>query len=396
MLAFEEARARVLSAAPLLGIERVFLPEALDRVLAEPLLAPWPLPRFSHSAMDGYAVRSADFGAGLPLELPVVGESKTGSAPPELAQGHACRIFTGARMPLGADAVVMQEDTEQNAGRVRFGAVPVAGQHVRKAGEDLAAGSTALEAGTRLGAFQLGLAAALNQVGLSVRLQPRVTIVCTGDELRLPGEAQASDSIPDSNGIALAALVKSAGGIPKLAPLTGDDAAATKQALANALESSDLVLTVGGVSVGDYDLVRPALEALGVNLDFWKVAIKPGKPLVLGRAGRTPVLGLPGNPISAQVTFALFGMPLLRKMQGDLEPFPEPRIATLTQPVRQTPGRRAFLRALLSGDNVTPLKNQASGALPSTAWANALLVVPEDAEALAEGSRVRVHAFADL
>jgi molybdopterin molybdotransferase len=194
----------------------------------------------------------------------------------------------------------------------------------------------------------------------------------------------------------LAALVETAGGIAVRAPLAKDEPDATREALATALASSDLLLTVGGVSVGDHDVVRPALEALGAHIDFWKVAMRPGKPLVLARHGRTLVLGLPGNPVSAQVTFALFGIPLLRALQGDRTPRPSVRRAHLTKAIRQRPGRRGFHRAILSGSDVSLLENQASGAVTAMAWANALVVVPAEVSELAAGQLVDVLAFADF
>ncbi len=390
MLDFDEALERVLAGVRPLGTERVTLGEAQGRVLAEALTAGEPIPAFDYSAMDGYAVASQDFTGEGPWTLPVRGESQTGHPAPGFERRSACRIFTGAPLPTGADAVVMQENVERDGDAARFGARPSAGQHVRRAGEDLENGAEALVPGTRLGPGQLGLAAALDRGELLVARRPQVGILCTGDELRAPGSAPRPGSIPESNGIALSAMVRAAGGTPHLAPLTRDDREATLRALEQAITGNDVLLTVGGVSVGEHDLVRPALEAAGADLDFWKVAIKPGKPLVCGSVGKTRVLGLPGNPVSAQVTFALFGVPLLRALQGDRQALPRAGHAELTDPLRQKPGRRGYYRAQLDGARVTPLHNQASGAPTSMAWANALVIVPADSTGFDAGATVEV------
>jgi molybdopterin molybdotransferase len=226
-----------------------------------------------------------------------------------------------------------------------------------------------------------------------------VTIVCTGDELRAPGDPPRPGSIAESNAIGLRLLAEQAGASVSVAPLVGDDLHATRTAIERALAHSDLLLTVGGVSVGDHDVVRPALEQAGVALDFWKVAIKPGKPLALGRAGRVRVLSLPGNPASSLVTFALFGLPLLRTMQGDKRPLPRPLRARLGSPLSHKAGRLEFVRSELGvvGDTLTvqPLPNQASGAVTSMAWSDALALVPAAANSLAEGEMVDVLRVQD-
>ncbi len=390
MLDFDVALERVLAGVRPLGTERVTLGEAQGRVLAEPLLAPAPLPAFDYSAMDGYAVRADDFAGDGPWALPVRGESRTGHPAPVLESGTSCRIFTGAALPDGADTVVMQENVERDGGIARFSERPTAGQHVRHAGEDLERGAEALPAGTRLGPGQLGLCASLDRAELVVARRPEVGILCTGDELRAPGSPPRPGSIPESNGVTLSAMVRAAGGTPSLAPFTRDDREATLRALEQAIAGKDVLLTVGGVSVGEHDVVRPALEAAGADLDFWKVAIKPGKPLVHGSVGNTRVLGLPGNPVSAQVTFALFGVPLLRALQGDAHPLPRTLHAELAAALRQKPGRRGYYRAVLEGDRITPLDNQASGAATSMAWANALVIVPADSTGFDAGASVEV------
>ncbi len=396
MLSFDEARERILREVRPRGSERVPLGEALGRVLAETLTAAAPMPAFDYSAMDGYAVDSGSFTGGGPWSLPVIGESRTGANPPSLVRGSACRIFTGAQLPPGADAVVMQEEVEREGDGATFAARPPTFAHVRRQGEDLAVGAVGLERGTRLGPAQIGLAAALDRGDLAVFERPRISILCTGDELRAPGSPPRPGSIPESNGHSVAAMVRALGGAPTLLPYVPDNRDATLEAVRSALTDVELLLTIGGVSVGDHDLVRPALEAAGAALDFWKVKIRPGKPLVYGTHGSTRILGLPGNPVSAQVTFALFGAPLVRKLAGDRRPLPSARRATLTHAVRQKPGRTAFLRATLDFDRVTPVGNQASGASTSMAWADCLMIVPADSEGLAAGEDVTVIPLAEI
>lgn len=396
MLDFETARERLLSDAPLLGAMRVSLAAALGRVLAEDLVTRAPLPPFDTSAMDGYALRSEQLSGAGPWTLTVEGESQTGHMPADLKTGTTARIFTGAVVPAGADTVEMQENVEREGDQATFTRPSRVGNNIRKRGQDLAVGQAALNAGTRLGPYQIGLAASLDRPYLTVARPPRVTIVCTGDELRNPGEPARPGSIPESNGLALASLAKQAGADATLAPLTGDDLDATAAALESALRTSDLLVTVGGVSVGDHDVVRPALEAIGVDLDFWKVKIKPGKPLAFGRHGTRRVLGLPGNPVSAQLTFALFGLPLLRAMQGDARALPQPQPAKLTRDLKKAPGRMHFIRSIREGGSVSPLDNQSSGAPTGLAWANALIVAPVECEGYAAGDMVNVLDLADL
>jgi molybdopterin molybdotransferase len=397
VLSFDDARERVLANVQPLGAERLELSLAAERVLAESLVSSAPLPPFDYSAMDGYAVRAANFSGNGPWSLKVVGESRAGAEPPALETGSACRIFTGAPIPNGADAVVIQEDTEPGeGGLVLFKVAPAVGENIRHRGEDLAENAVAISAGTRLGAHHLAVAASLDRVSLLCARRPRVVIVCTGDELRAPGKPGHPRSIPESNGIAVATLARSVGATAELAPLAADDAAITKSAILAALGSCDLLVTVGGVSVGKHDLVRPALESAGAQLDFWKVRIKPGKPLVLGSAGRTRILGLPGNPVSAQLTFSLFGLPLLRALQGESDPLPMLHEATLLGELSQRPGRLGFYRALLSAEGLTPLPNQASGNVLSMSRANALVLVPADSTGYERGARVKYYRLSEL
>lgn len=314
MLPFDDALRRILQSAPALSSERVSLELGVGRVLAEDLIAGMPLPGFDYSAMDGYAVAASTFGGTGPWALPVRGESRAGALAPELTPHSACRIFTGAPIPVGADTVVMQENVVREGDVAHFAEAPKPGAHIRRRGEDLAQGAVAISRGTRLTAFRIGLAAAVDRGELLVARRPRVSILCTGEELRTPGSIALPGTIPDSNGPSLAAMAAAAGAVTRVEPRTGDTLHATEQALRSALQETDLLLTVGGVSVGEHDLVKAALSNVGAQLDFWKVQIRPGKPLAFGRFGDTLILGLPGNPVSAQLTLSLFGLPLLRAL----------------------------------------------------------------------------------
>jgi molybdopterin molybdotransferase len=396
MLPFAEARERILQGVSRLGSERVGLRAAAGRVLAEDVRAGEPLPRFDYSAMDGYALNTMSVRGSGPWALPLHGESRAGAPLVRLEPGTICRIFTGAALPPGADAVLPSEDASEQPGRVEFSAAPKPGQHIRRRGEDLGQGELALEAGVRLGAYHVGVAAGVDRVELLVARRPRVTVVGTGDELRAPGEAGSATSIPESNGLSIAILAESAGASVQLAPRIADDPETLRERLARALEDTDLLVTIGGVSIGRYDLVRPALEAAGAQLDFWRVQIKPGKPLVYGRRGSTRILGLPGNPVSAQLTFALFGLPLLRALQGQRDAVPPFESARLLAELRQKPGRMGFYRARWSPAGVLPVDNQASGNVLSLAYADALIAVPADSSGYDAGAQVDILRLSQL
>ena len=400
MLTFAEALDRLLGSASPLGAERVSLDEAQGRVLAEDLAAPAPMPAFDYSAMDGYALRSNDLDGAGPWAMPVVGESAAGRELPTLAPGAACRIFTGARLPDGADTVVMQEHVERAGATITLRAAPKLGAHIRRRGTDLQEGAIALRRGLRLTPGRVALAAALDRPQLFVARRPVVTVLCSGDELRSPGEVAAPGSVAESNGYFVAAQARAAGAIVRVAPFVRDDAALARDAVTAALRGADVVVTVGGVSVGDHDVIRPALEAAGVTLDFWRVKIKPGKPLVVGRCGAAHVVGLPGNPASASLTFVLFGVPLLRALQGDAAPLPARLLARVAFSVRREPGREEFRRARLAqeatGLVARPLQNQDSGAVTSFAEAEALVVIPAERASVDEGEALEVIRLADV
>jgi molybdopterin molybdotransferase len=409
MLRFEEALSRVLAlGTPPLDTEAVDLDEASGRVLGEDVRSTADLPPFDYSAMDGYAVRAHDLelaSPSPPYRLPVRGESRTGVVPGPLEPASAMRIFTGAAMPDGADTVIMQEHVTRDDAFAVVSAKPRRGQHVRRRGEDLACGSLAIPRGTRLRPAHLAFAASLDRAALTVTKRPVVAILATGDELRRPGTDPVPGTIPESNTAALRAMARSAGAETRALPFVPDDRSATERAFAAALDASDVVVTVGGVSVGDHDLVRPALEAVGVTLELWKVAIKPGKPIAIGRFPRPGrrealVVGLPGNPASAIVTFAVFGVPLLRALQGDLAPVPGLLRAKMTRAHAHDPGRLELARAQVtrsaSGLAVATLGNQASGALTSMAHADALALIPAEASGVAAGDEVDVWLLSEL
>jgi molybdopterin molybdotransferase len=314
--------------------------------------------------MDGYAVRVAEIAPGA--LLPVVGEARTGQAPGRLASRTAMRIFTGAALPEGADAVVMQERVVRDGARARFEHSPKPGENVRRQGEDLARGAEALTAGSRISPGALMLATSLDITSCVVTRRPRVTILCTGNELRDSGHSGSLGMIPESNSPGIRALAMLSGADVTVAPLVADEPGLVRDAITSALQASDLLVTVGGVSVGDHDYVRSALGDVGVKLDFWKVAIKPGKPLAFGRIGMQAVLALPGNPASCLVTFALFGVPLLRAMQADRQCVPLPTYVPCACDLKRHPERMVIVMGSLvhGGERSAflPHPNQSSGA----------------------------------
>jgi molybdopterin molybdotransferase len=420
MLTLDEARSRLFSKVRRLSCERVSLSDAAGRVLATEVVARAPLPSFAHSAMDGYAVATQDWGAGSSPTLRVVGEAPAGGSALPLEPGAACRIFTGGPLPERSDAVVPQENVDRDADTIRIHARPTPGQYIRRVGEDLAAGDLALAVGTRMTPGGIALAAMLDRAELTVVRRPRVTILATGNELRAVGDGPRAGSIPESNSAALAALARQAGADARVAPIVRDDTGEAAEAIEAALDGADLLVTVGGVSVGEHDVVRPALERAGVALDFWRVAIKPGKPLAVGRTSTAHVLGLPGNPASALVTFALFGVPLIRALQGDARPHPlvlparlaapRKRSADRTEFVRATIGRATIGRATIGREPGKPLPsvdapsgleacvcdNQASGAATSLATSDGLCAIEPGLGSLEAGVTVDFLRWADL
>ena len=392
MLTLDAARTKILEDVPRMSSERLPLEECLGRVLAEDVDAASALPPFDYSAMDGYAICTDDHSA--PGTIPVVGESRAGGPLLDvLAPRAAARILTGAPVPPRANAILPQEDVLREGDAITIRALPTPGRFIRRRGDDLAEGARALDRGVRLSPAHLGLLATVDRVAVVVSKRPRVTIVSTGDELRRPGEPARPGSIVDGNSFMLAAMCARAGA-DAVRVHVRDDLDATRAAIRAAIES-DLVLTVGGVSVGDHDYVRDALAAEGIELAFWRIAIKPGKPLAFGSRGRARVLGLPGNPAAAFVTFQLFAAPLLRAMQGDLRPVSTQR-ARLRSAAPGTESRTELARARLSGGEVELFDNQASGAVTAIAWCDALAVLPANTAAFPAGTVVEVYRVDEM
>jgi len=387
----DAALARILSRLGTLDAERAPLGEALGRTLAEDLRATSPLPGFDVATMDGYALRAADVPRGG-RTLPVAFEVFAGHpALRPLPRGACARIFTGAPLPRGADSVEQQEECSAGPRGVRFARAAAPGRFVRLRGGDVPRGAIALRAGASLDAGALGLAASLGVTTLRLRRRPRVAILPTGDELVPMARRPGAGAIRESNGIALAAAAWEAGAEPDVLPPIPDDPRALARAL-RAVRGHDAIVTVGGVSVGERDLVHAALVAAGARLDFWRVAMRPGKPFTFGRWGRAAVFGLPGNPASALVTFELFVRPALRALAG-LGGSGRLRLpCRLGARAEKPPELTAFLRARLSQDRaglvVTPLATQASGSLSSVALVDALAILPPGRAAFGAGAKV--------
>lgn len=399
MLDFESARQRFVRTAVPLESERLPLHQALGRVLAEPLHALHAIPEFDTSAMDGYALHIDDT-IQLPYQLRVAGEAPAGAPPGLLEAGTAMRIFTGAALPEGANAVVMQEHVQRDGPTITSDRRVNLGQNIRLRGEDLAERALALAAGRRLLPTTLALVSFLDRATVTVRKAPRVTILSTGNELRLPGTEGCAGTIAESNSPVIAALAAQTGAVILQRSMVEDEPTRIQTAIERALHESDLLITIGGVSVGDYDFVRPALEGCGVELELHKVGIKPGKPITLGRRGARIVVGLPGNPASAVLTFALFGMPLLRAMQGDGEPIPMPIWVPIAQPLKRDPARtRAILGDLTSFDGqsgFTAHPNQSSGATIALGQTSGFVILEPGSERAEIGAKLPFQRWTDL
>ena len=391
-LTVEDARARILAGASRLGVETVALPDSLGRVLAEPVVAGRAQPPFDASAMDGWAIRRADYGPGKAFA--VAGESAAGKAYPRAVQaGEAVRIFTGAPVPEGADLVILQEEAVRDGQTVRFEAGEAPKSNIRPAGGDFRAGDVLLEAGVVIDPWRLSLAASAGLSRVPVARRPRVAILATGDELVPPGAAPRPDQIFESGSFALAALIEAWGGEAVRLEARGDDAAAIAAAVAPV--EADLIVTIGGASVGDHDLVKPALETLGLALAVETVALRPGKPTWSGTlADGRRVLGLPGNPASALVCAELFLRPLLAALAGaEAEVRLTPARLALSLPA--TGPREHWMRATLSVDDEGRLVAQAFPDQDSSlVWvfsrADALLRRPTGAPAAQAGDVVKV------
>jgi molybdopterin molybdotransferase len=405
MLSVAEALERIVSSFRPLPAETVSIAEAFGRVLAADVYARVTQPPHAVSAMDGYAVRASDV-ARVPVDLKVIGAVPAGELfDGTVSNGEAVRIFTGAPLPAGADAIVIQEDTEAGEGPDGSSRVTVkesckAGNYVRAAGLDFAQGDAGPRAGRQLTARDVGLIAAMNHPWVQVRRRPRVAILATGDEVVMPGEPLGPSQIVSSNGLALAAFVRACGGEPVQLGIAADKAESLAELAAGA-RGADLLLTAGGASVGDHDLVQKVLGAQGMKLDFWRIAMRPGKPLMFGNLAGTPVLGLPGNPVSAVVCSLLFARPALNALLGLDAPAHPLEQMVLGADLGANDRRQDYLRSTVAvnGDGrrtATPYGRQDSSMLALLAAADGLIVRPPHAPAAAKGEMVEVLSFQHL
>jgi molybdopterin molybdotransferase len=404
LISADDALARLLAAVVPSGrTETVATPEAWDRVLARDIVSTVNVPPEDNSAMDGYAVRVADVAPGAGTLLPVSQRIAAGQVGQPLAAGTAARIFTGAQVPAGADAVVMQEHCEAVAGdglgQVRINEMPAPGLAIRRQGEDVMRGHVVLRAGHRLDAAAIGLAATVGMAQLEVAARPRVALFSTGDELVMPGEPLPPGAIYNSNRFMLGALLRGQGCIVTDLGNVPDRLDATRAMLREAAAGHDLILSSGGVSVGEEDHLKPALAAEG-RLDLWAIAIKPGKPLAFGAVrrpgGETWFIGLPGNPVSSHVTFTLFVRPVLARLQGAQATMPLPMTMRADFAWPRPDKRREFLRVRRNAEGGLDLyANQGSGVLTSLAWGDGLADIAPG-QAVQPGDMVRYLSLAEL
>ncbi len=399
MLSVAEARARILAPLRPTPAEVVALSAGWGRVLAQPVVARLTQPPATVSAMDGYALRAADGVAGRALK--VVGSAPAGHPfAGTVGAGEAVRLFTGGVVPHGADTILLQEDAQADAASVIVGETCVPGRHIRPMGQDFSSGDILLAPGRRLGARDIGLAASANHPWLTVHRRPRVAILATGDEIAMPGEPIVLGGIVSSNSHALAALVRAAGGDPVLLPVARDDLASIAAAV-DQLGGADMLVTTGGASVGDHDLVQAALAGRGFELDFWRIAMRPGKPLIAGRVAGVPVLGLPGNPVSTMICAALFLLPALEVLSGLPASPPRTERAVLGEALKQNDNRADHLRGTLApgadGSLVaTAFPRQDSSMMSLLARADALILRAPHAPAAPAGMEVEVIRLATL
>ncbi len=398
-LSVTEASAHMLTGIGALGSESVPLSDALARVLASDVVSRVALPPHDNASMDGYAARASDIRgatAGMPARLRVIETISAGAKPVrEVQAGEASRIMTGAFLPAGADSVIRVEDTTSDGDMVSIGDARDGARNIRERGEDVQPGATVMRAGTRIAASQVGVLASVGCSSVSVSRQPRVAILATGDELvRVEDFAavERGERIVSSNSYALAAAVREAGGIPIELGIAPDDPALLAECLRRA-EVCDMVLTSGGVSVGDFDYTRTVVQALGGTLSLWRVRMRPGAPLGFGTLFGVPWLGLPGNPVSALVTFELFGRPIVRTLCGSTRPHRRTFSVSLGQRLQLNAPLTHFLRVVLEPGSPLPVARltgaQSSGMLTSMSSADALLVVPPEPPVIDEGTVLR-------
>lgn len=392
---FDDARSLILGHARPLGIERVPLLDACGRVLAHEVRAPWDMPRWNNSAMDGYAVRVADCGA-PPTRLTIAGYLPAGAraAGVSIPVGGAIKIMTGAPLPDGCDAVVPSEATEAEGELVCILGNVAVGDHLRFQGEDVKSNEVVMPAGTVLRPPEINMLASFGQVFASVHRRPRVAILSTGDELVELGEVCGEGQIINSNALSLAAAVREAGGEALLLGIARDERDSLRPLLEEGLKA-DVLITSAGVSAGDRDLVREVLAELGVEQRFWKVDIKPGRPTAFGVRGATLVFALPGNPVSTMITFEMFVRPALRRLLGYQRVIQPTIAAVLSESVRTKPGRTQFLRVQVRQEGETLVASssgdQNTGILRTMVRANAIVILHGETDHVAAGSRVEVH-----
>ena len=398
MIQVQEALDKILCQIQFKGVERVPLGQALGRVLTEDVVSRINNPPLDNSAMDGYAVIAKDIQSATPenpVKLEMIEEIAAGyTAKGTLKPGQTMRIMTGAPIPPGADAVLMQEDTQKDGNAILCLDKADVAENIRRAGEDVKIGEGVIKKGTTLSPAHIGMLAVIGRSQIAVSQRPTVAILSTGDEILELDETPQGPQIFNSNGHMLAAQIKSAGGIPVYLGIAKDTEKDLMEKFEWALKA-DIVVSSGGVSVGDYDLVKSSLQKMGQDMLFWKVAMKPGKPLAFGRIGKTPIFGLPGNPVSSFVSFEQFVRPSLRKVLGCADLSHKTVQAKLTRTINKKPGRLHFLSSIVSWTDgeytVTPAGEQGSGILKSAANANGLLIFPLEAEEIKQGQEVAVQ-----
>ena len=398
MVTVKEALARILNSVEILSLEKTDILSALGRVIGEDIRAPRHIPPKKNSAMDGYAVRSEDTagaGADNPAILTVIEDIPAGYIPRKrIEPGQAARIMTGAPIPEGADAVIPVEETTCDEAAVRISAPAPRGNHIRCAGEDVRTGDLVITAGTVLRPSEIGMLAALGRSFVKVHRRPLVALISTGDELADIDDAVSTDKIVNSNSYSLAAQVMECGGVPLqlgIAKDTRDDLTRKFQAALRA----DIIISSAGVSVGDYDFVKDVMKDMGIDVQFWQVAQRPGKPMTFGSREGKPVFGLPGNPVSSMVTFEQYVRPAILKMTGHENIFRRTVRATLIHDIEKKRGLRYFFRAKVKSEGAGFIAEitgeQGSGILSSMVLANGIMVIPEDVDFVKAGSQVMVQ-----
>ena len=401
MISVEEALNKILAEVSPLGLEKVSILAALGRVTGEDVVAGRAVPPKDNSAMDGYALRSEDIrgaSSGNPVRLDVVAEIPAGVAPTKaIGPGQAARIMTGASVPEGADAVVRMEDTRAEEARVAVFVEAAQGKNIRCAGSDVRRGERVIPRGEIIRPAEVGMLAAVGSSFILVHQRPRVAVVATGDELADIDETPSEGKIVNSNSYALAALVRECGAIPLQIGIARDSRE-DLNAKFRAAQRADLIISAGGVSTGDYDLVKAIMQEAGNRMHFWQVAMKPGRPLAFGALGSVPIVGLPGNPGSSMICFEQFIRPAIRKMLGHGNLFRTAVRARLGEPIRKKEGFRDFIWAMITRDKdgySVMTAGQGLGILTSTVRANGLIVLPEEITAVGPGEMVTVQLLDD-